>query len=633
MSEKNLLISNKILMDEWDYDKNDVSPVAFTQGSSRKVWWKCKKGHSWEATIASRIRGNKCPYCSHRRVLAGFNDLATRYPKIAAEWAYEKNGDLLPTQFMPENETKVWWKCDKGHYWRTAICNRKRGSKCPYCSGHFVMSGFNDLQTKNPSLAKEWDFEKNAMLPSEFAEHSGKSVWWKCSKGHSWQTSICNRAKGSGCPYCNNRKVMPGENDLVTRKPELLKEWDYDKNKILPSQVIFSSRQKVWWKCSKGHSWQGSVSDRTGSKKEYCPYCSGRQFVKGINDLATRFPELAKQWDCEKNGKSPTEISISYREKVWWICEHGHSWQTTIIERRTGKGCPYCSNNYVYEGFNDLATKRPDILKEWDYEKNKILPTQVTKASKKKVWWKCSNGHSWMCGISDRTSGGNGCPYCSGKKVLEGYNDLQTLRSDIAKEWDYEKNELLPTQVTIASLKKVWWKCREGHSWKATVSSRGRDRYGCPYCANKKVLKGYNDLATVNPDIAKEWDYDKNTLLPSEVTRCSGKKVWWKCKNGHSWKITVSSRTNGSGCPYCCNQKILAGYNDLQTLEPKIASEWDYDKNKLKPSEVAAYTNKKFWWKCQNGHSWKSAISARTKEGQGCPYCVGKVQYIPKCVY
>ena len=147
------------------------------------------------------------------------------------------------------------------------------------------------------------------------------------------------------------------------------------------------------------------------------------------------------------------------------------------------------------------------------------------------------------------------------------------------------------------------------------------------------MLKGYNDLETVNPEIAKEWDYEKNTLLPSEVTRCSGKVVWWKCEKGHSWKITVSSRTKGSGCPYCCNQKILAGYNDLQTLEPEIASEWDYDKNKLKPSEVAAYSNKKFWWKCQNGHSWKSAISGRTKGGQGCPYCVGKVQYIPKCVY
>lgn len=629
MIKSKKLVECSDLMEQWDYDKNNLEPSYFTVGSGKKVWWKCSKGHSWEATIINRTKGNNCPYCGNRKVFAGFNDLQTLYPGIAKDWAYEKNAPLQPSQFTSGSEKKVWWCCDEGHYWQALICNRVSGTNCPYCSGHSVLAGFNDLQTISLDLVKEWDWKKNDILPSQLTAMSGRMVWWRCEKGHSWKMTVCARGKGSKCPYCNNQKVLVGFNDLISHSPEIATEWDCEKNIIKPSQIMYGSRKKVWWKCGKGHSWQANVSDRVRGTN--CPYCSNRRVIEGVNDLKTLNPELAKEWDQGKNELMPSQVTLWSDKKVWWKCGKGHSWEARTADRSSGKNCPYCASRLLLIGFNDLQTGRPDIANEWDYEKNTLIPSQVFVCSNTSIWWKCSLGHSWKVPVCDRTSGGNGCPYCAGKKVLAGFNDLKTLNPLLADEWDTEKNDIAPSQVALSSQKSVWWKCEFGHSWKSHIAARSRGD-GCPYCSGKKVLKGFNDLQTLNPKLAIEWDNEKNILKPSQVTRCSGKKVWWRCKLGHSWKIAISSRTNGSGCPYCCNQKILSGFNDLQTLNPQLVGEWDFEKNTLRPSQVALNSNQLVWWKCSLGHSWKTTVASRSSAGNGCPYCQGKVQYIPKCV-
>ena len=95
---------------------------------------------------------------------------------------------------------------------------------------------------------------------------------------------------------------------------------------------------------------------------------------------------------------------------------------------------------------------------------------------------------------------------------------------------------------------EFWWICSKGHSYKASMNCRTRKKEptGCPYCAGKKVLKGYNDLATTDMELLKEWDYKRNTeISPEEVTHGSGKKVWWICSNGHEWQAQISKRSNG----------------------------------------------------------------------------------------
>ena len=168
------------------------------------------------------------------------------------------------------------------------------------------------------------------------------------------------------------------------------------------------------------------------------------------------------------------------------------------------------------------------LMAEWDWEKNTELgfdPTQVAYKSNKIVCWKCYRGHEWQAKVSNR-SNGKGCPYCSGQKVLVGYNDLKTTNPALASEWHYKRNgALIPENVTANSGKKVWWKCSEGHEWSAPIDSRNRGN-GCPYCSGRCAVKGKNDLQTVNPNLANEWNYEKNCgLTPMDVTPNSNRKV------------------------------------------------------------------------------------------------------------
>ena len=132
--EKHNIIENAQLMSEWNWERNtDFDPSQLTLGSNKKVWWKCQKGHEWQATIGSRNGGRGCPCCSGRSVIKGVNDLQTVNPTLAREWHYEKNNGLTPTDVMPNSDKKVWWVCGKGHEWQASIGSRNRGNGCPFC--------------------------------------------------------------------------------------------------------------------------------------------------------------------------------------------------------------------------------------------------------------------------------------------------------------------------------------------------------------------------------------------------------------------------------------------------------------------------------------------------------------------
>ena len=347
-----------------------------------------------------------------------------------------------------------------------------------------------------------------------------------------------------------------------TGETALLEEWDEEKNSLTPKQVSYGSKVKRWWRCREGHRYEASPTSRT-NEHTGCPYCSGRVPITGKNDLGTLYPELAAQWDKEKNGAlTPGDVLPGSHRNVWWRCPQGHSWSAAVKSRVSGTGCPVCMNREISSGENDLATTNPTLVTEWDIEKNlPLTPQDVFPASSRKVWWRCSEGHEWFARISSRARGA-GCPYCSGKQVLPGYNDLASADPELAAQWHPTKNApLTPQQVTPYSNRKVWWRCPLGHEYMAVIGSRSASHSGCPYCANRLVMPGFNDLATLEPKLSREWAQELNgTLTPEMVTTGSHKKVWWRCSEGHVWRAVVFTRARArrSGCPICAGRVKMA---------------------------------------------------------------------------
>ena len=348
MKYQQFLSDNEKLTKEWHPTKNGhLLPENTTVLSNRKVWWKCEKGHEWEAQVYSRSAGNGCPYCAGKRAIKGTNDLATTHPKLAKEWHSLKNGDMKPSDIMAGSRKKVWWQCEHGHEWEAKVYTRSEGANCPCCAGKKAIKGTNDLATTHPGLAKQWHPTKNGELtPSDVMAGSRKRVWWQCEQGHEWEAKVYSRSQGRGCPYCSGKKARNGETDLATTNPELVTQWHSILNgKLTPQDVTSGSQKKVWWKCNKGHEWQAVIAHRALGVG--CPFCARRKVLVGFNDLATTNPQLALEWHPTKNGElTPRDVMAGSRKKVWWKCNTcSHEWEAVLKNRKNGTRCPVCAKN------------------------------------------------------------------------------------------------------------------------------------------------------------------------------------------------------------------------------------------------------------------------------------------------
>lgn len=545
MAEKKYIIDNAELMAEWNWEKNiefDFDPKLLTVGSGKKVWWKCSKGHEWQATIDRRSQGKGCPYCSGRNAIKGKNDLQTVNPALAKEWNYDKNNGLTPTDVLPSSNKKVWWKCGKGHEWKAMIRSRSDGRGCPYCSGRHAVSGINDLQTVNPALATEWNYERNSgLMPMDVLPNSNKKVWWKCSKGHEWQSTVANRNNGNGCPYCLGRYAVKGENDLQTVNPAIAKEWNYEKNDDLkPEEFTANSNKDVWWKCSKGHEWHASIANR--NKGNGCPVCN--------SERKTSFPEYALAYYLKRSG---LDVVHSYRAKGYELDIYipslkiaieydGYYWHKNRMRKDIEKNYKCKKDGIKLYRLREGLPPLNDSSIDYIVQENQKNLSKVLEAILSEIIGDCISVDMETDTVAIENL----------RVLTEKENSLFFSNPETTGEWHYEKNGVLkPEHFAPNSHRKVWWKCQIGHEWQASIANRNKGR-GCPYCSGKKVLPGYNDLQTVNPALANEWNYEKNTgVRPIDVTPNSNKKAWWICSNGHEWEAKINNRNNGNGCPIC----------------------------------------------------------------------------------
>jgi len=610
------------------------------------------------------------------------------YPKLTAEWHPTKNGSCKPADFAPKSSYRAYWQCTKGHVWQTAIHNRANGTMCPCCAGKEATPE-TSLQALYPEIASQWHSSRNNQKhPEDVLPFSNQRVWWQCEFGHEWQSRVCDRVKGNGCPCCAGKEATPGTS-LQALYPEIACLWHpFRNNQKHPENVLPFSNQKVWWQCEFGHEWQSSICSHTKSMKPACKQC---------NSLAFLFPEIAAQWHPEKNGSLlPQNIAAKSGKKVWWRCpsSEDHEWQASISSRTGGRaGCPCCRNRKPSME-NSLSIHFPGISAQWHPTLNgNAGPQDFSSTSSFKAWWICSHGHDWQTTISHRTQRGHCCPKCSNqtsRMEIRVFTEMQSIFSDAI--WRHKINGVEIDVFLPSILMAIEF---DGYPWHESFEKRDKEkncylsqrgikiirirdeRLSTPkigdsdivLCANglraslNSVVshiaeiqpeysndctsylrnkgwaahKEYQSLLSLlpgppqdkslihtHPAIAEEWDDNKNSpLTPRQFSYGSGKKVFWKCNKGHSWSASINSRTNmGSGCPKCSNKSACPD-NSLASLYPEIALELHPERNNgMRAEDVVAGSGKKLWWRCNKGHEWEAQVVLRTKrEIKNCPIC------------
>lgn len=513
MSKLKLNIASPNLAKEWHPTKNGtLSPEDVTSGSGKKVWWKCPEGedHEWQATVRNRNYGNGCPICSGHKVSKS-TSLVTLNSELAKQWHPTKNGELTPLDVTPASNIKVWWKCPLGndHEWKTTVAHRNSGKGCPICSGHKVARS-TSIASLMPELAKEWHPTKNGNLsPNQVSPGSGKKAWWKCKKGddHEWQSSVSNRAKGSGCPVCSNIKVGKS-NSLQFVYPEIAKEWHPTKNgDLTPNDVVYGSHKKVWWQCIKGkdHVWKTSPGLRVlGTSCPFCTNPSSKPELRILAEIRTIFPSAQhrifitgyevdiylpdlkigieydgeywhrtkKEQDLEKNKALEGEITLLR------VREQG-------LPRLSGSDIAVKSRSFTIQTMKEIL----QVIAEIGHIKSRSTLVKIESYQDIKRWLAPDEFRALL----------------AARKHIKYEDSVRFLFPEIAKQWHPTKNTPLDAdQFTPSSNKKVWWKCPNGddHEWESQIADRCLTDTGCPICANKKIVRS-NCLATLDQELAK----------------------------------------------------------------------------------------------------------------------------------
>lgn len=276
------------------------------------------------------------------------------------------------------------------------------------------------------------------------------------------------------------------ENSLSKLRTDLIAEWDYERNLKTPESLSLGSNYNAHWRCSVGHRFIQKVCHRTRKNGLGCPSCAGRL---GTN-IREGMPELFVLWDKQRNlDINPNKLSPGSQKEAWFKCSEEHSYKRRIGSVRVAilrnvEPCPYCNRTLPSAEYN-LSAIFPGVSDDWDLERNHSRPSQhLPSENKIKYWWKCQFDHSYQMTINARTNQGSGCPYCAGQAVNDT-NSLVSTNPELVKQWSFERNlEVRPEFVTAGSNKKVWWRCKYGHEWKAAIYSRASGK-GCAKCSNQ----------------------------------------------------------------------------------------------------------------------------------------------------
>ena len=507
-----------------------------------------------------------------------------------------------------------------------------------------LIKGMNDLKTLYPQIALQWHPTLNgSVLPDSVAAHSNKKFFWLCEKGHTYDSSPDKRVNGEGCPYCNNRRLLAGFNDLETTYPNIAAEWDYSLNEGKPGDYTFRSMFKAHWKCSIcGHEWAAKIRDRVDSKYQLCPKCTAarrglekhRQALQdrgGITD-----PFLLTEWDYEKNERGPEEYTPNSNEDVYWVCSKcGYHFKAKINNRALRKSCACCSGRIVVPGINDLATTHPQLAKEWHPIKNGDLhPTDVTYGMATRVWWICPEGHEYSATLLHRSSGTN-CPVCnSGRQTSFAeqavYYYVKKVFPDAISRYTEIFGKGMELDIYIPSIRLgIEY---DGMAWhKADKIPREKKKYKICQENGIRLLR----LMEKPPEAGRLLTADESlTILdgPMYEKKHLAKVIhllldridpesnsWTRQKPIFHSRVDVNLDRDESEIR---RYMTIIKNGSFAEQYPELAKEWHPTQNgDLTPDKVKPHSGISVWWTCPTcGHDYFTTVGHRV-DGTGCPKC------------
>ncbi len=471
----------------------------------------------------------------------------TQNKKLMSEWSHAKNdaAGIMPDTLLSGSHKRVWWLCAKcGYEWQSAVNKRAVVKhKCPACVGQALHEGYNDLSTRHPELAHEWDIKKNKLSPNGVIAGSMKKAWWKCRKcGYCWEAKICSRVNGRGCPACTNQIVWKNHNDLKSVFPDIAADWDTKRNDTGADGVVFGSSKKVWWRCKRcGHQWSATVVSRTAGGNG-CPKCANR-FQTSFQEQAVFYyisrycPDAVNRGTDILDNKTELDIYIpSLKVGIEYDGQKWHSGKSALaLEKRKYKQCKVAGITLCRIRESKVDNNTCDILIYCGYRQGKYGALDGAICQLFSV---LKIEHEEDIDTA-RDS----------KAIYEQYyaylkeNSLASKFPEIAAEWDGIRNgTITPSMVFPRAGGKYWWKCKKcGYNWEARVADRtSKRRKGCPVCAGKVIWKGYNDLATKYPELIEKWNLKMNDgIKPDEVNPHSRKKVWWVDARGEEYELRI----------------------------------------------------------------------------------------------
>lgn len=567
--------------------------------------------------------------------------LLEKFPDIAAQWDYEKNGEITPETISYGSNLKVWWKCPTcGYSYQKKISNRtapsKRtveSSKCPICLGRIIIPGYNSLKAKYPEMIEnEWDYSKNTLNPDEISPHHREKVWWICPSGHSYNSLPGNKVHNNGgnCPYCSSQKLCK-ETSLGFVNPDLAKEWHPSKNgRLTPFDVFANSNSYAWWLCPIcGYEWKAKCSNRNIGKRG-CPQCAIGRSSSIPEQLIFRiikkiFADAINRYHIDNNEIDvfipSLNIGIEYDGQYY----HNQNKLANDIEksvRLTSKGitlyrfrendCPM----FEVENCIIVPVKYSSRYEDLERKIKELLYKLSPKTYEQISAFSFENEINEVIAILDSVPYEQSFAALEDQRVKEGFAPIAI--------WDYDSNApITPKMVMPYSDKIVSWICPNNpeHKWRNTVKSVSLG-YGCKRCSERYQYTTKEWIVTASKIHNNKYDYHLVNYVNSHT------KVNIICPKHGMFSQMPSEHLSGKGCPFCVHQKFHQ-MESLAVLYPDIAAEWDYELNAesgFSPLNIGIDTKRKFYWHCNNGysHSYLSTIAYRVRNKSGCAICHGK---------